>query len=315
MAQKTSKDSPFDELDGLSSAPDAAEEGFGDLPPWGDEVDPELVALGDARGDSVLRPLLMIAVLVLGGYIISDWREELAYLFSPSEPINLGAVTDFPSKVEADPSWTPDIPHNRLVRVEGIPSRRAISKSQKFFKLVGGEIYIEVRRDESKTDPKAAPPAPTLAEGFAAKPVDRTYFTGVGRAMAFDAMPQRYQRLRDFYRRTYDVDFCVDLSANERAKIERKRRETIVQTWAKRYEDAKPAEREAQKLTPSPSDAQINAILRSEPVCVNAFLVQEGVEPKDHWWYLALTLLFGGFMITDLVLLARWFKRALAPKV
>lgn len=313
MAQKTSKDSPFDALDGLEAGGDGADAG---LPPWGDEVDPELVAMGDARGDSVLRPMLMIAVLVLGGYIISDWSEELAYFFSPSEPVVLGAVTDFPSKVEANPSWTPDIPHNRLVRVEGIPSRRAISKSQKFFKLVGGEVYVQVHRDEDKgADPKAPPPAPTLGEGFGSKPVDRTYFSGVGRAMAFDAMPQRYQRLRDFYRRTYDVDFCVDLSANERAKIERKRREAIVQTWAKRYEDAPAAEREAQKLTPSPSDAQIAEILRREPACINAFLVQEGVEPKDHWWYLALTLLFGGFMITDLVLLGRWFKRALAPKV
>ena len=103
-----------------------------------EEVDPELVELGDRRGDqSPVRPLLMVMVLVLGGYILSDWREELGYFMQGEQPVAIGSVTEFPTQLaEGRPV---KIPHNTYVEIDGIPSKRSISPKAQFFKLIGGE--------------------------------------------------------------------------------------------------------------------------------------------------------------------------------
>lgn len=275
-----------------------------------DDYDPELIELGEAAGrDSVLRPILMLGVLVMGALIISDWREELAYYFSPSEPVALGDVTDFPVKASEDPNWSPDIPHNRYVEARGLPSKRTLSKHYKYFKLIGGEIYVEARRDDADLSELER-----IEQGTPKADADRSYFAGAGRALSFSAMPKRYATLRQYYSRNYGVAFCVDLDEQARAQIERKRRETIQQMWRKRWEEATPAEREAKHLTQAPTVDEVEQLMSQQPVCVDAWLIQAGRAPSDHWWYLALASLFGLFMLIDLVFLIRWTVRFLKPR-
>lgn len=223
-----------------------------------EEVDPELMELaGNTRRGSVLRPILFVAVIVLGISIISDWRESLAYFFSPSEPVHIGTVTDFPAKRAEDPSWQPDIPHNRYVKVEGVPSRRSESKRYRFFKLVGGHVYVEWPRPEQ--DP--------LEAEFGEKEkgdIDRTFFEGAGRAVHFSKMSERYQRFRAYYSERYGTNFC---GVADGAKIE-----------------------------------------AADGECVEAYLIQGGVEPSDHWWHVLMAGVMGVFVVLNVWWLFKWLR-------
>lgn len=280
--------------------------------PWeeGDELDPELMELGKGSARrSVLRPVLMIGVLVMGSLILSDWREELSYFFSSSEPIQLGSVTDFPSRAsEEEEGWSPELPHNRYVELQGIPTRRTLSKRYRYFKLIGGEIYVEALRDDADLSELER-----IEKGDPRADMDRSLYHGRGRALSFAAMPERYTTLRQYYSRNYNVTFCVDLDAQARAQIERKRRETIQQMWRKRYEEATAQERQAKGLSEEPTQAQIDELMASNPVCVDAWLIQDGRAPRDHWWHLVLASLFGLFMLVDAVFLVRWVMDFLRP--
>ena len=272
--------------------------------PWDDEegIDQDLVSLADApTRDSVLRPILMLTVLALGAFIISDWQEELAFFFSSSEPVNIGSVQDFPARAEQDRNWSPDIPHNRFVEVSGIPSKRSIANRYKYFKLVGGEVYIEQPREDYQ---KSA-----IKRELAETPkgdIDRSYFSGAGRAVSFAAMPGRYAGLRKYYEINYGTRFCVDVTPEERERLRRKQRDTIRVVHKERYEALSEEERKARGMGPEPTEEQIARIAAADPVCVDAWLIQIDTKPSGHWWYLALTGLFVVFMIIDAVFLVRW---------
>ena len=284
--------------------------------PWLEDPaqeDPELAALS-ARQEpqSILRPILMILVLVLGASIIMDRKEELAYFISASTPVDLGQITQHPVKRAQDPSWRPTLPHNRYVKLEGIPSRRTINKKHRFMKLVGDDIYVEQRRDrDGKSELEK------ITEEANKKPGaerDRDYFVGQGRLLHFAAMPARYQGLRTYYGRHYNTTFCVDVDARARQKIVSDRQDLVRRNWRARYDAASPEERQAEALTPEPTAEQLREVVHSEPVCVDAYLIQADVSPRDHWWYVALCALIAAFMVVDLVLLARWIARFLRPR-
>lgn len=48
--------------------------------------------------------------------------------------------------------------------------------------------------------------------------------------------------------------------------------------------------------------------MHSIPVCLEAYLIQVDTRPKDYWWYLLAAILFGGFMLYNVVMLVRWVK-------
>jgi hypothetical protein len=272
-----------------------------------EELDPELLELAEERSrGSVLRPVLMIAVIMLGASILSDWRDNLAYFFSASEPVEVGSVTEFPVLAAEDPAWSPKLPHNAYVRLSGVPTRRSQSERYNYFKLVGGEVYIETRRDDFIENPLERELA-----GRKPGEVDRTYFDGTGRLQAFGKFPERYNGLRRFYNQRYNTYFCEQYDERELAEVARRRRETIRANWAAEYERASAEERAAQNLRPEPSEAELQEVFESEPLCVNAYLLQEGVSPRDHWWYVALAGLIGFFMLFNTVMLGRWFWRFL----
>lgn len=269
-----------------------------------DEVDPELVEMAQERArGSVLKPLIYASVIVLGVWIVGDWTTELQYFFSDSDPVEVGTVTEFAEKRKNNPDWTPDLPHNRYVSLEGIPSRRAESRRHRYFKLVGAHVYVEEPVENAEQPLESGTTGqPDLSE------VDRTYFEGAGRLISFARMPDRYQGVRKYFRNKYGTRFCEQLEPADRERLRRRRRAKIVESWKKEYQNASPEERKEKGLTPKPTDEQIEEILESRDICVDAHLLRAGVAPGDHWWYVALAGVFGIFMLVNLYWLVRWFQ-------
>lgn len=271
--------------------------------PQPSEVDGELLSLAEEVTPSVLRPILMLGVIATALWIVSDWREEVEFFFSPSEPIALGEVTEFASREASDPNWRPEIPHNRYVSLGGIPTQRSQAARYTYSRLVGGWVFVEERRQGA--DGSITAEMNDSPEGD----IDRTIFQGVGRAIAFKQMPQRYNGLRDYYRTRYGLEFCETLRPEDIREMERRRRDVLISQWKVEFEAASPAERLEKQLSPMPTDGQIKEILDNNPACVDAYLVQVGVKPSDMIWYLVATAMFGGFMLFNLYGLFRWIRQ------
>jgi hypothetical protein len=275
---------------------------------WAGEQDDELVALADERQDlSPLRPILMILVLILGSYIIHDWRDELSYFMSTDQPVVLGAVTDFPDRAQSGAPVV--IPHNTYVSLEGIPSKRSISPKAQFFKLIGGEVYIETARADAHLTPLERE-----AQGAPKADTDRPYFRGEGRALDLARAPKRYQGLRKHYRERHGTVFCVDLLPGQAEERERAMREQLKQGWRETWASSSEAQRaDLLMSTPEIPDERLEEIMADSPACVHAFLIQDGISPKKNWWYAMFAALFATFMLIDLVFLIGWIKRFLTP--
>jgi len=265
------------------------------------DIDEELLDLADESSPSVLRPFLMIGVIATALWIVSDWTEDVAYFFSPSEPVALGDITEFASKTSDDPNWKPTLPHNRLVSLSGIPTQRSQSARYLYSRMVGGWIFVEeeTERPDNITDEMNDAPKGDI---------DRTFFQGQGRLVAFSEMPERYNGLRDYYRKRYGIEFCETLRPEDIQAIDKRRRDVITVQWKAEYDAASPAERSEKKLSEGPTDAQVREILDNNPVCVDAYLVQANVVPRDHIWYVVATALFGAFMLFNLFGLIRWIR-------
>lgn len=259
------------------------------------EVDPELIALAEERDrGSALQPILFVSVIALGVWIIGDFWQDVRYFFTSSEPVDLGAATEM---ADGD---APDLPHNRYVHIEGIPKRRSQGKSYRYFKFVGAPIYAAVPREN---------PDDTLEEQLDDEPtgsVDRTYYEGKGRLVEFAEMPTRYSGVKQYYREQYRTRFCETLRDGEEQRLRERRRQLIVDNWKDRYEAASPEERREEGLTRRPSDEEIDDILEDRPICTEAYLFRAGISPGDHWWYLLIASLFGGFVLVNVWWLVRW---------
>lgn len=255
---------------------------------------------GTGSRPSILRPILMIAVIVLGGWIISDWRADLEYFLSNSEPVELGDAIEF-AVIGNDTEKS--LPHNQYVAISGIPTQRSQSTRYRFFRLIGAPIFVEQRRDDVIEDPLQRE-----LEGDVKGDVDRTVFRGAGRLMKFSEMPQRYHGLRHYYRSRYNITFCEELTPQQHAEIKKRKRDAIVAQLKLEYTEASAEERERRKLTEAPNETLIDDLLESDPVCLEAWLLQDGAPPNSHTWYLVATLMFLAFMLFNVVMLVRWVR-------
>lgn len=277
-----------------------------------DQIDPELMELAKERSrGSLLRPILMIAVIAFGLSLLNDWRDPLEYFFTSSTPIEMGNVTEYPLEIARNPEWTPPLVHNRYVTIQGVPTRRSQSAQNNYFKLAGAEVYVESPRDDV---PKSAITR-VMSEGSPKKAsdTDRTSYSGAGRLIALSKTTDRYGGLRNYYASRYNMHFCEQYDERGLAELARSRRETILSNWALEYEMATPEERSQRGLRPEPTSEEFDAIFNLEPLCVHAYLFQEGMVPRNHWWYLALALLIGGFIIYNVINLVRWTIRFVKP--
>jgi hypothetical protein len=275
-----------------------------DIDDW---VDEDLLDLASAPPRAALaRPVLMIAVIALGIYILSEWEEEFRYFLSPDSPIELGDATDFATLRDDQPNWKPPIAHNRYVSLSGIPSQRSQSSKHMFFRLVGSSVFVETTRTDYIEDP--------LEREFAKKKpgvADRTWFQGKGRALSFVAMPERYHGLRAYYERRYGIVFCDPANAASQEKLEEERRGAIARSWAERYDAASSEERERRGLHRVPTPEDLAHALATDPVCLDAYLLQDGTGPSDFIYYILAGAIFALFVVLNLVLLVRWGLQSL----
>lgn len=255
-----------------------------------DEPDPELLQLRPRI--NWLRPFLMIAVIAFSALILQKFRPELEYFFSPAEPIALGDATDFPTRAQTEPGWTPDLQHNRFVSLAGIPSRRTISCSPptRYFKLVGSHLYVEeplsdvenaLECEKSKKDP--------LGE-------DIDFFAGQGRLLSMDRVGVRYDGLKDFYEAKFGELFCDRLTPAK----EQKRLEDLRQILRGHL---------TEKFKRPPTDAELEEALKKERVCHNAWVVLADRPPATYWPYVALAAFLALISLWNVAMLIRWSIR------
>lgn len=279
-----------------------------------EEFDRELLELTrDRSRGSVLRPILMVLVIVFIASVIMDWRDELAYFFSPSEPLPMGDIADFPVLSAEDPDWSPPVAHNRYVSLEGMPTRISRGGSHEFFRLIGGEFYVQRDLPEA-VDRDVDRKLPSRQEllGMSGA-TDRVRYQGQGRLMSFAEAPQRFQGLKRHYGDRYGTRFCEDYSPRQIQEMERQQAEDILANWSQRYEGASQEDRERRQLTPEPTRAQIDRLVATNPVCVHAYLIHDGQRPVDLWWYVLFSALLGALMVFNIFKLVRWFRDWLRP--
>lgn len=306
---------------------------FLDAPNPGDEeLDEELLELVESRErGSVLRPILMIAVIFLVMWVVWDWRSEVGYFFTSPDPVEIGEVSELPVKQAQDPDWEPPIEHNAYVSLTGMPTRITTGRGHRFFRLVGAEIYVQQQFDDPDEDDggffdfswgfaddaflddgDSNLPERNMGPGL---PVDehRALYDGEGRLISFAADPQRVAGLKQFYGETYNIRFCEDYSEGQIEDLERQRLERFQTRWRTRYEQADEQQREERQLTPQPSDIDERRLLAENPVCVDAYLLQDGQRPIDQWWYLLFAALLSAFALFNVYKVVQWFRDWLKP--
>lgn len=98
--------------------------------------------------------------------------------------------------------------------------------------------------------------------------VDRTYFKGAGRARRLSAHPDAYQGLRGYYARNYHTYLCE-----------------------------------------TPLDAQQQRHLQqSEEDCVDGYIIEDGIAPGDHWWYVLFSSITALFVLLNIWWAIRWVR-------
>lgn len=279
-----------------------------------DDFDAELSELTSNRNrGSVLRPILMIIVILLVASVLHDWRDDLAYFFSSSQPVEVGDVAQFPVKMGEDPDWEPRITHNTYVAVEGMPTRMSGGSHYEVFRLIGGEIYVQraVKDSEDEGDGDSLP-ARGLNPGL---PIDdhRERYVGEGRLISFASDPTRVAGIKQFFEDRYNTRFCEDFTERQIEDLKHQRLETLRSNWGERYEQADEEDRLERGLTAQPTEAEEQAHLQRHPVCVDAYLLHDDQHPRDHWWYVLFATLLSLFVLYNCFQLITWFRKWLKP--
>lgn len=260
------------------------------------DVDPELAELTPSI--HYHRPIIMIAVMAFAIYLLQRYTEEFQYLVSPPEAHQIGEATDFPTRATDNPGWKPEIPHNRLVEVAGIPSRTSLScKSRpptRYFKLVGAHIYIEQPLPD--LDPFECEQQTERRTQYEIE--DTAFFEGQGRAISMQDAGERYQAFRAFYEKTYGELFCASL---DDTKLEQ-RRSFLRQVLRNKHKA---------ETGKDPTDAELEAALSKETICHEAWLVQIDNVPRQpaSWLLPAVVLIL--IILWDIVALVLWVRRTL----
>ncbi len=261
------------------------------------DVDPELAELTPSI--HYHRPIIMIAVMCFALYLLQRYTEEIQYFLSPAEPHVIGEVTDFPSRVNEDPTWKLEIPHNRLVEVAGIPSRTSLScKSRsptRYFKLVGSQVYIEQPIENLDTfECEQQTQRRTQYEIE-----DTAFFEGRGRAISMQQSGERYQAFRAFYEKTYGELFCASLDG---AKLER--RKSLLRQMLRNKQKAETGK--------DPSDAEVEAALAEETLCHDAWLIQIDKTPRQLGSWILPPIVLSLIVLWDIFALLLWIRRTVS---
>jgi hypothetical protein len=113
-----------------------------------------------ARKLSPISAFLMVGVCAFIPWYIWGQRQDLAYFFSSSEPIDLGIAQDYHLVSEGEQAKAEHFEDNRYVRIEGIPIRHVgiqvseiplfPKKKKLVYQLMGSTVYIQEDMENSR---------------------------------------------------------------------------------------------------------------------------------------------------------------------
>lgn len=279
------------------TTPHNDDDAFEDEAFFEDGVDPELERL--PAHINWFRPVLMLCVIASAVWVMAKFQVELEYFFSSSEAVDAGDLTELASAASGGtpaPDAKPDIPHNRLVRVSGLPTRVSIScdPAVRYFKLVGAPVYVELPMDDALSSiacrAKRKERTPKITEV--------PYYDGQGRALDFDKMGPRYSGLKQFYARAYKEPFCSDMTVAQREARAQEMRQVLREQYKEEHGDY-------------PPDAELERLLAKETLCAKAFLIQTDKPPKTYWPYLAIFIVLSLIALWNVYLLIQWSRRTI----
>lgn len=244
--------------------------------------------------------ILMLTLLLTSVGMTSVLWDDLTYVLSSSTPIELGELTEWGERQEANDPVLADLPDNRLVSIAGIGHRRAevessSSSSDKpvtaYYKAIGAPMLIE--RSEA--------PRPDLHTRQRERAEDyRPYLEGEGRLRRLEHLPRRYRSLSIYYSRELRTVFCG--APTDPAVIDYIERQRT---------DARRVLRS--ELGREPTEDELQTLGMAPPECVYGSLVVLGSTPatmrsRALLWVLLVTLT-ALMLVRQLVLRSRAAKR------
>ena len=255
-------------------------------------VDPQLVSM-DEPEDRVGLAAVLVLVAAFAAFVGAQYTSELAYVFTSGVPIALNEGS--PDEYMVAPTFFDDtqlvVPSNRLVSVVGILERRSRSDDRIFHKLVGSHIYVE--REFVDDRPRVLQGTPIREEPGADS--YRATYEGIGRVIAFENLPKRYERFIEFYSDSYQVAFCwFEPSADLALHF---RRITSEAEFALRDE-----------LGRTPSREEVAERLNGATSCQNGYLLIAERDPSSYRIFLAIYAVIGAILIGAVTLLWRRFR-------
>lgn len=265
---------------------------FGDGAPIADDfVDESLVELGET--DRVGQLAVLVLVAAFAAFLATQYTAELRYAFTPSEPEDLNEGAD--DALKLGPAYFAEsgeltLPTNRFVRVDGIRERRSVSDDRVFHKLVGAQLYVEEERVDERPRILQGQPMPVERGTESVRPV----YEGGGRVVAFRDLPQRYERLIEFYSDAYQTWFC-DFERSDELFAFHQRLESEAR-FAFRTNNGRDA-------TPD----ELAAALRGRTSCHEAYLLQDAKTPETHRVFIGIYAALALILLGSLGLLVRSF--------
>ena len=136
-------------------------------------------------GAKKLTPIsafLMVGVCAFIPWYVWSMRQDLAYFFSSSEPIDLGTAQDYHLVPDGERAKTEHFEDNRYVRIEGIPIRHVgiqvseiplfPKKKKLVYQLMGSTFYIQEDMENSRFASFMAQTSPTLAQNMGVEQIE-----------------------------------------------------------------------------------------------------------------------------------------------
>ncbi|MCL2326193.1 MAG: hypothetical protein FWC40_06855, partial [Proteobacteria bacterium] len=171
-----------------------------------------------------LRGLLMAGVIFVVPWIIWGERQDLAYFFTSSVPIDLGLASDYRLASPGETTKAQDFEDNRLIRIEGYPMRQVAIRMQDnpvtparnrlIYQLLGSSIYVQEDFENSKYAQFFAATHDTPGQSGRGAAVEVT-----GRLRRFDvSQSKRYAAVREHYSQRYGTVFCQEMTQAERLR-------------------------------------------------------------------------------------------------
>ena len=257
-----------------------------------DFVDRDLVELDAGADFGQLGIIVLITAFAI--FLAGQYTLEAGYFFSDRDAISLNGASEDEFLVGGefvDEEGGLVIPSNRFVDVTGIPNRRSVSGDREFYSLVGSELYVERRVEDDR--PRILQNTPREIErGMESA---RTIYEGVGRVVAFQDLPRRYERFVEFYSESYRIDFCgYEPSEELRTYQVRIRRQAELDL--------------IDELGRAPTEMEIREHAGPAAACQNAYLILADQDPRDFWLYPLAYVAFSLVIVVSSLLLFRRFK-------